>query len=132
MTGGGWTCRWAIRGLARITTTAPTPSGQPLLPKGWVQDAHASGWTVRLAGPRNFILWRNDLSRDDARRILVLPHRSCGLSVMEFRAVAAELALRCGLPDFPQATLGEARRYWIEQAERRLVQRIAPVSGRLR
>jgi hypothetical protein len=116
--------------LAWITTSAPTLAGQPLLPQHWVQEAQASGWHVRLAGPRNFVLWRNRLSPDTAPRILVLPHRDCGLSPMEFGAVFADLAHRADLPHVSHGIEGEAWQYWLDQAERRLFERIAPTAVR--
>lgn len=121
--------RWLIRGLARITTSAPNLQAQPFLPNCWVEDAEARGWHVRLAGPRNFILWRNHFSLEMPYRILVLPHRECGLSSTEFAAVVSDLTQRAGLPDLPFGLEGAARHYWFERAERRLVERIAPVAG---
>lgn len=126
----GLLCRWTIRGLVRITTSAPNLCAQPLLPKCWVEEAERLGWHVRLAGPRNFILWRNHLTPDVAFRILVLPHRECGLSSIEFAAVVCDLAQRAGLPEVPFGVEGEAMRYWLERAERRLIQRIAPAAVR--
>lgn len=130
MAGGGLLCRWTIRALARITTSAPNLRTQPLLPKCWVEEAEALGWHVRLAGPRNFILWRNHLAPNVTFRIVVLPHRECGLSSIEFAAVVSDLAQRAGLPAAPFDIEGETMRYWLERAERRLIQRIAPAAVR--
>lgn len=63
-------------------------------------------------------------------RVIVLPHRNCSLLPMEFTAVAAELARRADLPDVPNGIDGDERRYWLDRAERRLVQKIAPAAVR--
>lgn len=63
-------------------------------------------------------------------RVIVLPHRNCSLLPMEFTAVAAELARRADLPDVPNGIDGDARRYWLDRAERRLVEKIAPAAVR--
>lgn len=130
MAASGLLCRWTIRVLAWITTSAPSHQAQPYLPTTWVRSVEALRWHVRLAGPRNFILWRNHLAPDVAFRILVLPHRECGLSSIEFAAVVSDLAQRAGLPEVPFGVEGEAKRYWLERAERRLIERIAPAAVR--
>lgn len=119
-----------IRVLARITTSAPRHQAQPYLPTAWVRSVEALGWHVRIAGPRNFILWRNHLSPDMAYRVLVLPHRDCGLSSIEFAAIVSDLAQSAGLPAAPFDMEGEAMRYWLERAEHRLVERSAPSAVR--
>lgn len=122
--------RWVIGALVRITTSAPRLQGQPLLPKAWVRSVEALGWHVRLAGPRNFILWRNHLAPDVACRILVLPNRDCGLSTTEFSAVVSDQASRSGLPPPSFGIERPAQRYLLDRAERRLIERIAPVAVR--
>ncbi len=122
--------RWMVGALARITTSAPTLRAQSLLPQVWVRSAEALGWHVRLAGPRNFVLWRNHLSPDMASRILVLPDRDCGLSSIEFDAVVADLAERAGLPVPSHGIDGPEQYYWLDRAARRLVERIAPMAAR--
>ncbi len=131
MVGDGMQWQWMIRAVSRITTTAPTRRAQPFLPERWVRNAQALGWYVRLAGPRYFIMWRNRLSPDTAPRILVLPHRDCGLSSMEYQAVLVDLAGRARLPVAPEWIKGPGQYYWLERAERRLVERIAPISARM-
>lgn len=130
MAARGLLWRWVIGALVRITTSAPRLQGQPLLSAAWFRSVKALGWHVRLAGPRNFILWRNHLAPDVACRILVLPHRDCGLSSMEFAAVVSNLAQRAGLPDAPFEVDGEATCYWLDRAEHRLIERIAPAAVR--
>lgn len=131
MTRGGFLSRQVIRVLAWATTSATCRVAHAHLSESWVALARAYGWWVRVAGPRNFLLWRNHLTPEMALRVMVLPNRDCGLSSAEFGAVIADLAQRAGLPEVSDQAISAGQRYWLDRADRRLMEKIAPISARL-
>ncbi|HEU0221102.1 MAG TPA: hypothetical protein VFR34_02680 [Paracoccaceae bacterium] len=76
--------------IALRLSTAPWRNEPPLLERvaRFVAGLQDAGWRIRVASPRNYLIWRGHAGMLAARGILVLPNRDAGLDRFELSALA--------------------------------------------
>ena len=99
-----------VRIMLHLTTRrwAPSRHDFPLVEAALFEPFERAGWTIRVASPRNFMLWRSSRAlRDSAAALVVLPDCACGLGstahtllcMQEFlRRIAKQALVLRGLP----------------------------------
>lgn len=75
-------------------TTSPWRNDPPLmLPvSDHLSSLQSTGWLVRQASPRNFVIWRGEKLSGRSKSLIVLPDRQFSLGTVERSAVAVALS----------------------------------------
>ncbi|MGA0615581.1 hypothetical protein [Paracoccus sp. KR1-242] len=104
-----------ILDLLFLATTSPGNAERLLPASRWHVVMRTSHWSVRVAGPRWFMIWSGDHARLARRRVILLPRRWVGLTRAENLALAQDQLARSE-PEARQLRPGLALR----EAQRRI------------
>ncbi len=120
--------RWMIWALSHITTTVPTLRTQSFLCHGGGSKllrhlGSMSGWLA----PSLYPVTESSLARHGAFDTRSTASR-LRLVIYRVRRSRRQSCLRTGLPAAPEWGKDPAQHYWLERAEPRLVDRIAPIA----
>lgn len=80
--------------LLFLATTSAGDADRLLPASRWQQAIRASNWSVRVAGPRWFMIWSGDHARLSRRHVVLLPRRWVGLTRAENLALAQDQLAR--------------------------------------